>query len=100
MRKAIRHVERSKHMERTYLRIEIMNRIGKINGRTCAVGNDYVAVRYSSDGRRMNVIKHFAEDGFACAAYCELWNGPELDAQVNTSWTALEARAARKLMVG
>ncbi len=57
------------------LRIEIMNRFGKINGHLCAVGNDYVAVRYTPDGRRANVVKSFGEDRTACAAYCELWNG-------------------------
>ena len=81
--------------ELTTARIEIMNRIGKINGRTCAVGNDYVAVRYTSDGRRMNVLKHFGEDALACANYCELWNGPELDEVVNTGWTARDARVSR-----
>jgi hypothetical protein len=63
--------------ESTKLRVELANRFGKIGGSFVAVGNDYCAVRYTSDGRRMNIVKRFGEDESACRAYVELWNGPE-----------------------
>jgi hypothetical protein len=56
----------------TKLRAELANRF---NG-SRAVGNDYLAVRYTADGRRMNIVQRFGEDRAARDRFIELWNGP------------------------
>ena len=60
----------------TKLRIEIYNLIGKIDGRTCAVGTGWMCVKYTADGRRMGTVRQFGADESAARAYLELWNGP------------------------
>ena len=53
------------------LRVELANRIGKINGRSCAVGNDWIAVDKGPDGRHSNVVRRFGEDEAACRSFVE-----------------------------
>lgn len=64
---------------RAFARVELYN----LHEHGRPVGNGWLVAKVLPDGRRANTLRVFGRNEAEARAYAELWNGPELDAEVN-----------------